>query len=228
MIHTQDNTTQHGKFSNSKVKIHSIQERKHITHTQTVQFSFGWRLIIWYFPLSFLDSPCLVLVRSPLDQHRRSGSPLGPPIPLSTVQLAPPNVWLHSPLGCPLGLSYSCLNTMALIAAIARLRSLSHRPPLPPNCNVPLWYTTSARNQGQSGEHNLIYHTTLRGRQFQRRNYVIYLSTAIDSQETAKSLPRLILLLLYNIGFTSIQYTPMNATRTPTLWCKPFIIERLI
>ena len=62
-------------------------------------------------------------------------------------------------------------------------------------CSMPRLYTTSARNQGQSGEpfinlkYNLIYHTTLRGRLSQRRNYVIYLSTAIDGQETAKSLP---------------------------------------
>ena len=91
------------------------------------------------------------------------------------------------------------------------------------------WYTASARNQGQSGEtfinpkHNLIYHTTLPGRLSQRRNYVIYLSTAIDSQETAKSLP-LNPINYYNIGFTSIQYTPMNATLHHCIDPLPFCI----
>ena len=99
----------------------------------------------------------LVVIRSPIDQHRRSGSPYqrqlwlrreGFHLSISTmVQLAKPNPSLHFPLGCSLQFRY--VHSRLVFNVFDHLHTWAWMHPTAEHqiCNVPRYNTTSVESE---------------------------------------------------------------------------------
>jgi hypothetical protein len=85
------------------------------------------------------------------------------------------------------------------------------------SCIVSRWYTTSAQNQSQSEraitniKHNLLWYNTA-WETLQRRNYVIYIPTAIDSKETTVSTAPNHIIFKYSFYINAVYLRLLNAT----------------